>query len=186
MSRATVLLFTLVLQACTQRSSQPFANAHLPDLVKATLTASPVQEIKGYTLKEFHGQAGAADLSVRRLENIPPEAAAKVMQQKQFQVEALYREEKSPYAGFVSKMVHCPQQFQPLIRHDTNADTELLRIEAAANSRKILGVCSESEFQSKAVLLYLYCKKPKLLLQLESFLPKTANAAIWLTQVSCE
>jgi hypothetical protein len=177
-----------VLSACT-RGGSPGADAlagfQMADLEGVSFTvAQPERAVKESKITVFAAAVLGTEIQVTRIENLGSEAAEQMLEQKKFQVEGLYEEEKSPYPGFLSKTVKCAKEFQPEI--ELHKDVSL-RVRAAANARKSLGVCNSSEMQFAAVILYYYCAKTKVFLQIESYLPKTETdkARDFLKKVSC-
>ena len=183
---------SLIAGGCTRAPQTASVSAlegvQVADLQGATFTmGQPPRVVKDRRISQFLSTFSGTEFQITRIENMDREAARQMLSQKKFQVQALYQEEKSPYPGFLSKNVKCPKQFQPEIDTQNGESESLLRVRAAANSRKSLGACDDAEMRFHAVLLLFYCDKLKLFLQIESFLPKseTVKASAFLRKVSC-
>jgi hypothetical protein len=167
-----------------QRASA-LSGVSLPGLEQLHLSASRELNVHGVKVREFTGALGTAEVNVSRMENVDAQAAARILQQKRFQLESLSMEQVSPYPGEISAKVKCAQSYLPKLK-DLNRDSYSgLRVEAAANARKNVGVCGDNEFSYDAVFVYLYCKKQRVLMQIESFFPKKEKPADWLSKASC-
>jgi hypothetical protein len=182
-------LLVMSLAGCTHSAEQPAADAlaglNAPDLKRVEFTISQSERrVKEAKITVFSASSGADEIQVTRIENLAPGAAEQMLEQKKYQVEGLYQEEKSPYPGFLSKAVKCAPEFLPDIEFNKGVS---LRVRAAANGRRSLGVCDAAEMQFAAVVLYYYCARTKVLLQIEGYLPKTetGKAKDFLKKVSC-
>jgi hypothetical protein len=162
------------------------AGVSIPQLEAIRFALGSEHTLRGMRVRAFSATQGMSEINVSRVENVAPDEAERAMKQRRFQVESLYQEEKSAYPGFISKTVGCGESFVPVVTGENTPASAVLRIQAAANGRKSLGVCSEAEFKYKTVGVMLYCKRSRLLLQIETFLNKSEDARKWLSEVSCK
>jgi hypothetical protein len=147
--------------------------------------------INSVRVEEYRWQSAESEGVLRRLSPVTPTQIMQLLGQKRFQIESLYNEQKSPYPGALSQVVRCPKELLPLIQSDSSMQMDVLRIQAGANSRKILGVCDPSELAFRAVVLEIFCKEAKVLFEVEGFLKKSSTEKTekwetWLKQVSCK
>lgn len=190
LARFHLFLTAAVLVSCTSSKSglrsAALSGVSVPDLEHAEFSATHEHQLKNRLIREYSGSAQGTDLQVSRIESMDAETAKRILDSKRFQVENLSAEKISPYPGDITYRIKCSADFTPVITQLHEAGMSGLRIEAAANSRRSLGVCDDSEFAYRAVLLYMYCEKEKLLLQIESYFPRGKNKTEWMKQAGCK
>lgn len=167
-------------------SSPQVTAALLPGLELVKFAERRRHTLKGLDISEYSGSAGAGDIAISRIDGIERAAAERLLRQKTFAIQTLTLERTSPYPGEISTTVRCDgPTFQPRVERFENSEFMAVRAELAANSRRALGICGDSEFALDAVVLYLYCKQARQFIEVESFFPRQKKPPDWLKKPAC-
>jgi hypothetical protein len=176
------------LAGCSvSRSESTLRDLVVPELARVDLGTPKTYPVKRSTVKEYHLELKGVDVRVRDIQSVTPEVAKDMGEQKLFAVNSLFQEQKSPYGGYVSKIVKCPSRFLPKISRQNGLHRSWLRIQTPSNGRRSLGPCNDDEFRLNYVWLMLYCPDQRRVLQVESYWPrdKAPDWNTWVTQADC-
>lgn len=155
------------------------------DLESAKFESETTHDVKTLKMHTYTGRVGSAELEVTRMGSVDSETATRWLDQKRYQMRSYSQEQRSPYPGEISSNVKCDGGYLPRVLELKSTDLNGLRVEAAANTRKNIGVCGDSEFALDAVLVYAYCRARRELISVEAFFPRGARPQGWPGGLKC-
>ncbi len=104
--------------------------------------------------------------------NIEDSMAGKIIDDKKFLIENLYKTQPSPYPDVVSNEVDCPERLKP-VRFDTlYPNLRIFAFRLYANDRYIYGECTDDVIVYKSAYILAYNIHEKMLTEIRYFTPK--------------
>ena len=97
--------------------------------------------------------------------------ANKILKDKRFLIESLFKEQPHPYPGIVSNRKECPKEFQPIILEKAYGDSWMFSYQMFANDRFVYGGCTKEANFFNSVYVFLYCSSKNVLYEFKYFTP---------------
>lgn len=173
----------------TSHSLKQIAGVEISDLKDAHLTEVVSYRVADHQVQEYETKSKDTQARIKVMRNVAPNPAFRLRQQKVFAVESLYRERRNPYAGKISRSIKKPGSPQPDIRFQDSLDMQLTRILAPVGERKTWAIGSRAEVHFQHLWMLIYCKRTRVVVQIEAYMPSTelnpAGLVQWLTPVHC-
>ena len=113
-------------------------------------------------------------LTVKTYNNIEDSSARKIMEDKKFLIDNLFKTQPSPYPDVVSNSVNCPNQFKPIPYENHNINMWFFAYKIYANDRFIFGECADDEVFYTSLYIFIYNRKSKILNEIKYFTPKSS------------
>lgn len=110
-------------------------------------------------------------LNVKTFNSVDDSSARKIVRDKRFLVENLYKTQPSPYPDVVSNTVNCPDRFRPLTIEAADSGKWIFAYKIFANERFVFGECSDDAIFYTCAYIFIYCRKNKILNEIKYFTP---------------
>jgi len=104
--------------------------------------------------------------------NIDDSIALKMMADKKFLIENLFKTQPSPYPDAVSNQVECPLRLKPVPFDTIYSNLKVSSFRLYANDRYIYGECTDDVIIYTSAYILAYNIKEKTLVEIKYFTPK--------------
>jgi hypothetical protein len=137
-------------------------------------------EMQGkFTKMEFKNSTD--HLLVKTYLQIEDSSAKKIMEDKRFLIDNLFKTQPSPYPDVVSNSINCPDRFKPVPADSLNERMWLFAYKIYANDRFIFGECTDDAAFYISAYIFIYSRKNKILNEIKFFTPRSAPSCDPLT-----
>ncbi len=125
-------------------------------------------------------------ITVNKLELLDEKRAEKIFKNKAVFFQNLHGINMSPYTGFISREVVCPNpKSKATSKTIKNDQLKLVAYEFFTNDYLTIGVCEEKEMKYGGRLVQVYCKKTRAFLELTAFDEIDAKRLSEVTDIHC-
>lgn len=111
-------------------------------------------------------------MSVKASYNIEDSTSVKIISDKKFLIENLFKTQPSPYPDAVSNQIDCPDRLKPLPFDSIYQNIIVSAFRLYANDRFIYGECTDDVIIYISAYIIAYNKKEKILTEIKYFTPK--------------
>jgi hypothetical protein len=165
--------FTLVLFLFQQ--AQPVAGTDYGQLGVKTNYPVSLKEIRyekleKYDYSEYRSVNDFAQ--VKCYEYITREKALKIIEDRKFMMNLAFEDQVSPYPGFLSNTIGCPEDLKPKPKEDTLAVS--LEYKLLATGNFVYGNCNIKDNYYYSLYEIIYCPSRQELYEMKFFTPVTA------------
>ena len=144
--------------------------------LKGDFKLSKQQDVAGIRKLEF--KSATDYLVAKTWYNIVDSMAGKIIDDKKFLIENLFKPQPSPYPDLVSNQVDCPARLKPLPFDSLYSNLRIFAFRLYANERYIYGECTDDVIAYASAYIIAYNKKEKMLTEIKYFTPKLSPVNI--------
>lgn len=138
--------------------------------LKGDFKLTKQQDANGTRKLEF--KSSTDFVSVRTRYNIEDSMAVKIISDKKFLIENLFKTQPSPYPDVVSNQVDCPDRLKPLPFDSIYSNIRIFAFRLYANDRFVYGECTDDVIIYTSAYIIAYNQKEKTLTEIKYFTPK--------------
>lgn len=149
-------------QAYAQKAELPFTINYPPSLI---ITAN--EHLEKYDYSEY--SAGADIIQLKHYHNLPVQKAKKILEDRKYFIQAMFKDQPNPYPGMLSNSIGCPEELQPKPKEDTM--NMWLSFNLFATSNLIYGNCNISDNYYQCACMLFYCAAKSEFFELKVYTP---------------
>ncbi len=149
-------------QASAQNAELPFAVNYAP-----TLKITSNEYLEKYDYSEY--SAGEDIIQLKHYHNMPVLKAKKMLEDRKYFVQAMFKDQPNPYPGMLSNSIGCPEELQPKPKQDTL--TMQLSFNLFATNNLIYGNCNISDNYYQCAYMLFYCAVKSDFFELKIYTP---------------
>jgi hypothetical protein len=124
-------------------------------------------------IKKMEFKSSSDQLMIKTYFNIEDSNARKIMEDKRFLIDNLFKTQPSPYPDVVSNSINCPDRFKPVPTDSINENMWMFAYKIFANDRFVFGECTDDEAFYTSAYIFIYSRKNKTLNEIKYFTPKS-------------
>lgn len=118
------------------------------------------KDLKGEGPSTYRGRFGKFDIQITTRDENEAEAE-KLFEGTRLAIESYYQKSASPYPGFISRIIECPEALKPQPVSGEKIGQWSRGFLVYTNARRTLGVCDEKALSYRLLHFMHFCKKPR-------------------------